>query len=289
MLSNTRSRNRAQLFCIKLCTQQRKGITQTLPLQEQTCKNEGPCCAQWNIFGSCVAVHHWPLSMRNWGCTRAVPEKQRTWRWDLVLWMEVVDGGFGKLLTIRLNFITVWFNIWLARTTLFFPFDLLDGEKPWSEEASKQGYVRPVWSMPLKLSLPEQGNFCSNILCPAIQTFSNQQNQSIPILFLLWFILLQYAVFGWEDGGEFIGMTQVSHQKNVELFYCSPFFVKFQENLPDFIELFDLNGSGWNFFFELDVSMSHKKMSETRQTETSEVLHEGWQHCISDACLTLWT
>lgn len=57
-------------------------------------------------------------------------ETEGTWRWDLVLWMEVVGGGFGKLLTIRLNFITVWFNIWLARTTLVLPFDLLGGEKP---------------------------------------------------------------------------------------------------------------------------------------------------------------
>lgn len=49
--------------------------------------------------------------------------------------------------------------------------------------------------------------------------------------------------------------------------------MKFQENLPDFIELFNFNGNGWNFFFQLDVSMSHKEMSETFQQETPEELH----------------
>lgn len=53
-----------------------------------------------------------------------------SWRWNLVLWTELVGGSFEKLLTIRLSFLTMWFKIWLARTTLVLPFDLLDGEKP---------------------------------------------------------------------------------------------------------------------------------------------------------------
>lgn len=53
-----------------------------------------------------------------------------SWRWNLVLWMALVGGGFGKLLGIRLSFLPTWFKIWLARTTLVPPFDLLDGGKP---------------------------------------------------------------------------------------------------------------------------------------------------------------
>ena len=44
--------------------------------------------------------------------------------------LELVGERFGKLLALRLSFLPVWCKIWLARTDLVLPFDLLDGEKP---------------------------------------------------------------------------------------------------------------------------------------------------------------
>lgn len=136
-LHNIHSKNCALLFCIKLCTDQSEGIAQTLPFQHQTCENRGPCSVQLNILESWVAVFLWALSVnscRQRWCPRAMPGEQRA-AGDLDLWIKLDRGGFGKILTIGLSFLTVWFKIWLARTAIVLLFDLLDGEKTWNFQA----------------------------------------------------------------------------------------------------------------------------------------------------------
>lgn len=100
-------------------------------------------------------------SCRQWGRPRAVPEEHSSCRWNLVLWMEQVDGGFGKLLTIRLSFLTMWFKFWLLGQLWFFPLIFL----MW-----KSHEVRKIPGRTMQdLSLP-----CQDGACPSSYHFLNK-------------------------------------------------------------------------------------------------------------------
>lgn len=199
------------------------------------------------------------------GCARGT---EGSWRWNFILWMELVRGGFGKLLTVRHSFLTMWFKIRLARTTSVLPFDLVDGEKQWSEEALKQSCARPCLS-PIRLEHTPQvtpswtRQVLQQRLLSSHPNILEPKKIKAPHYYAhlyLFYCNIQCSVWGRVGSLlKFSKIIQLSHQKNFKLFYHSPFFVKFQENLPDFIELFNFNGNGWNFFFQLDVSTSHKK------------------------------